>query len=313
MTSLSLRVLTAEHLSPTLRRLRVADVQGRPLPRVTPGSHIVLALPVAGGLRRNAYSITQVGEHGAFYEIIVRHATTSRGGGSAFIHTQLQVGMELAATAPSNFLALESTARKVLLIGAGVGVTPLLALASAQLDRGGAVEFHQVCTPAERDVFTALLAPFGAGRTQVHTSRAGLDLPTLFARQPLGTYIYTCGPHAMMEHIHTEATAMGWPAGRIHRENFGAGGGKPFVVHLTRSERSVAVAADQSLLDALESAGVDAPCLCRGGACGMCRTAVVDGEPEHRDDFLSAEEKASGRWIMPCVSRARSNALTLDL
>jgi ferredoxin len=82
---------------------------------------------------------------------------------------------------------------------------------------------------------------------------------------------------------------------------------------LARSGKAVAVGADQSLLEAIEAAGVEAPYLCRGGACGQCMTAVLDGEPDHRDDVLSAEERASGALIMTCVSRARSPRLVLDL
>ncbi|WP_163460345.1 2Fe-2S iron-sulfur cluster-binding protein, partial [Escherichia coli] len=63
----------------------------------------------------------------------------------------------------------------------------------------------------------------------------------------------------------------------------------------------------------LETAGIEAPCLCRGGACGVCLTGVVDGEIEHRDHVLTEEERAGGRLMATCVSRARSDVLVLDL
>ena len=75
----------------------------------------------------------------------------------------------------------------------------------------------------------------------------------------------------------------------------------------------VQVGEDESLLDAIERAGVAAPCLCRGGACGVCATPLLEGDAEHRDHFLSPTERESGRLIMPCVSRARSGRLVLDL
>lgn len=312
MDTLALRVAERDLLSPTLLRLRLTSANANRLPSVTPGSHLVLDLPVKDGARRNAYSITQAGKGGTFYEIIVRHSPTSRGG-SAFVHKELTVDSILNASCPSNFLALESTAKKILLIGGGVGVTPLLALARARMERGETLEFHQFCTPEEKPVFESLLAPFGQGVACVHAGRNALDFQTLFRRQPLGTYIYTCGPNAMMERVLTEATAMGWPERRIHQESFGAGGGNPFTVTLARTGGTIPVAEDQTLLDALESADVPITSLCRGGACGMCRTPVLAGTPEHRDHFLSADEKASGRWIMPCVSRAHGACLTLDL
>jgi ferredoxin len=66
-----------------------------------------------------------------------------------------------------------------------------------------------------------------------------------------------------------------------------------------------------SLLDALEEAGIEVPNLCRGGVCGQCETGLLAGEAEHRDSFLPPE--ARGEKIMPCVSRARSARLVLDL
>ncbi|MNP51830.1 Toluene-4-sulfonate monooxygenase system reductase subunit TsaB1 [compost metagenome] len=57
------------------------------------------------------------------------------------------------------------------------------------------------------------------------------------------------------------------------------------------------------------------PYLCRGGACGYCETEVleVDGELDHRDDWLSEEDKLSKRKFMPCVSRANCSRLVVDL
>jgi dimethylamine monooxygenase subunit B len=91
--------------------------------------------------------------------------------------------------------------------------------------------------------------------------------------------------------------------------------GDAFDVYLARSNLKVHVVPDQSLLESIEAAGVEVPYLCRGGVCGFCRTAVVevDGTLVHNDHFLSDEEKASGKAIMPCVSRARCNKLVLDL
>jgi ferredoxin len=63
----------------------------------------------------------------------------------------------------------------------------------------------------------------------------------------------------------------------------------------------------------LEAAGIDAGSLCRGGACGVCAVPVRAGELEHRDHYLSAQERQSGGLVMPCVSRARGDSLVLDI
>ena len=61
-------------------------------------------------------------------------------------------------------------------------------------------------------------------------------------------------------------------------------------------------------------AGVDAPYLCRGGACGQCETNVhkCEGTILHRDHWLTPEEHAANRKIMPCVSRFEGKTLVID-
>ena len=112
------------------------------------------------------------------------------------------------------------------------------------------------------------------------------------------------------------ATLAGWPDESIHSEQFSAPPvGKPFIVKLARSAREITVGGHQSILEALEQNGIDAPFLCRGGACGQCETAVMscDGFIEHNDHYLTEPEKATGRKIMLCVSRISGDAITLDL
>ena len=112
------------------------------------------------------------------------------------------------------------------------------------------------------------------------------------------------------------AALAGWPDENVHSEQFTAPpGGNPFTVKLARSGRSITVGGHQSILEALEQAGVDAPFLCRGGACGQCETSVTacDGYIEHNDHYLSEAEKASGKKIMICMSRISGDSISLDL
>jgi dimethylamine monooxygenase subunit B len=123
-----------------------------------------------------------------------------------------------------------------------------------------------------------------------------------------------CGPLGLTEAVTAAARAAHWAASRIRSEAFGVpadGPRAPFLV--TLAGRRLDVAAEETLLEALERAGVAAPSLCRSGVCGECRAPVSSGRVDHRDLVLSAEEKASGRWIMPCVSRAADGELELAL
>ena len=114
----------------------------------------------------------------------------------------------------------------------------------------------------------------------------------------------------------TSAAAMGWPKNTVHSEEFLAPPvGQPFQIELAASGKTVTVGAAQSMLEAIEAAGIDAPYLCRGGACGQCETRVLrcDGHIQHNDHWLTPEQKAAGGHIMPCVSRSRGARLVLDL
>jgi tetrachlorobenzoquinone reductase len=86
-----------------------------------------------------------------------------------------------------------------------------------------------------------------------------------------------------------------------------------FNVRLRRSGRILAVAPADSILDVLLDAGVNVSFSCTEGFCGTCETRVIDGIPDHRDSFLSDEEKAENSKIMICCSRSKSPVLTLDL
>ena len=89
-------------------------------------------------------------------------------------------------------------------------------------------------------------------------------------------------------------------------------GDKSFNVQLIKSKKIIAVSSNETLLDAIESAGVSVNYDCRVGNCGMCAVKVVNGDVEHRDNVLSKADKAEGLMCV-CVSRATSENLVLDL
>ena len=86
-----------------------------------------------------------------------------------------------------------------------------------------------------------------------------------------------------------------------------------FEVVLARSGLNLRVAAGQSILEAVEAAGVDAPNSCISGICGACETRVLAGLPDHQDDILTDEERRRNDLMMICCSRARTPWLVLDL
>jgi vanillate O-demethylase ferredoxin subunit len=111
--------------------------------------------------------------------------------------------------------------------------------------------------------------------------------------------------------------ARGWTHERVHFELFttpvAEAGDRPFEVVLSQSGQSFAVPADQTLLDCLIAHGCDPMFDCKRGECGVCTATVLEGEVDHRDYFLSDAEKASGKVMQVCVSRARGPRLVLDM
>lgn len=219
----------------------------------------------------------------------------------------------IASSTPNSQFPIASRARKHLLIGGGIGLTPLLSFLPVLRERRALLEMHQVMTPAEASVAEALLGAYAAGDIKVHAGRGALMLDEIMERQPLGTHVYCCGPQSLMSAVEAAAAAAGWPASGVTRENFSATGGKSFIVRLARSGQEVFVGEQETMLEALERVGAPTSSLCRGGACGECRVALLEGTPDHRDHFLTTAERASATSIMPCVSRAKSPTLTIDV
>jgi dimethylamine monooxygenase subunit B len=310
-------VRSIEQITPLIRHFTLASPDGEPLPAFSGGSHIIVVMRGATRVYRNPYSLLSPPQELDRYEIAVRRMEESRGG-SHFMHDQVQVGSRLEIAHPVNLFALDKIARKHLMIAGGIGITPFL----AQLEdlHGGSVpyELHYSVRSPEHAAFRARLEAREHGRVHLYydSEKQMIDFDGLLSKQPLGTHVYVCGPAGFIGRSLDTARACGWSGSHIHWEQFSAPpAGDAFEVYLAKSNRKVAVPTDSTLLEAIEAAGVDVPYLCRGGVCGFCQTAVneCDGELLHNDHFLSDADKARGKTIMPCVSRARGKSIVLDL
>jgi ferredoxin-NADP reductase len=315
--TIRVRVTAIEPLTPLIKRFVLHPAVGESLPAFSGGSHIIVVMRGPTRVHRNPYSLLSPPNLLDSYHIGVRRMEVSRGG-SVFMHDHVGVGSELEITHPVNLFNLDKLARRHILIAGGVGITPFM----AQMEdlHGGPVpyELHYSVRGPEHSAFRDRLLERHGERVRIYHDSANefIDFDGLLTRQPLGTHVYVCGPAGMIEKVVGTARSAGWSDSHIHWEQFSAPPvGDAFDVSLARSGISVRVPPDQSLLEAIEAAGIDAPYLCRGGVCGECRTKVleVDGTLVHNDHFLSSEEKESGRVIMPCVSRAQCRKLVLDL
>ncbi|GLK77160.1 ferredoxin--NADP(+) reductase [Methylopila jiangsuensis] len=311
------RVVEIEQATATVKRFRFAPVSGEPLPPFSSGAHVVVLMPAADRTIRNAYSLIDRAEDGSSYRIGVLRTPQSRGG-SAFMHEQVTVGTELKITMPVNLFPLVHAGRKHLLIAGGIGITPIFAMAEELRRTDASYEIHYAMRNTSSGAFVDELRARHGDKLKLYRDdfQETLAVDAILPNQPLGAHLYVCGPAGMIEAILEGGREAGWPEENLHSERFQAPPtGEPFSVRLAKAGIACEVRGDQSLLEALEQAGVDAPFLCRGGACGQCEAAVIeaDGELVHNDHYLTEADRASGAKIMLCVSRLKGRELVLDL
>jgi dimethylamine monooxygenase subunit B len=315
--TIAVEVVGIEQVTPLIKHFKLAPVAGGNLPVFSGGSHIVVVMQGAGRVHRNPYSLLSTPQQLDTYEIGVRRMEESRGG-SHFMHDAVEIGSRLEIAHPINLFGLDKIARKHVLIAGGIGITPFLAQLEDLHGSDVPYELHYSVRSQEHAAFVERLRAREGERLHMYYDSEGqtIAFEPLLANQPLGTHVYVCGPAGMIKHVIATAQACGWPDSHIHWEQFSAPPvGDAFEVYLSRSKKNVHVPPDQSLLESIEAAGVEVPYLCRGGVCGFCHTKVLelDGELIHNDHYLSDADKAKGKSIMPCVSRARCKRLVLDL
>ncbi|GGY37843.1 PDR/VanB family oxidoreductase [Pseudoduganella albidiflava] len=303
------------HATPEVRILELAAADGGALPSYEPGAHLDVTLP--GGITRQ-YSLCCAVPSPERYRIAVKREPESRGG-SSWLHDVAAEGAQIEIGTPRNAFALVDEAPSHLLFAGGIGITPVLSMAHALARR--AVPFRLAVfaraaglVPFADELEGPELRPFSSVHCALGPEETGERIDALLAAAPDGTHVYACGPAAFMDAVTTRAVAR-FGADAVHTESFGApapaAGDRPFVLRLLQSGREVAVPADRSALACLQDAGVDIESSCEVGVCGTCLTRVRGGEADHRDSYLTTAERAG--CFLPCVSRARTLVLEIDL
>ena len=238
------------------------------------------------------------------------------------MHDQVKEGDVLTISEPRNHFPLHSAPHTVLLAG-GIGITPLLCMAERLAVLQADFSMHYGSRSASRAAFVdRIRASAFAHRVAFHfddgDAQQQWDLAVLLASPAPGTHLYVCGPQGFMQAVLTQARDLGWPQEQLHYEYFAAPAvdtqnDGAFEVQLASSGRVIAVARDVSITQALSAAGVDLPTACEQGVCGTCMTRVIQGVPDHRDSYLTPEERAANDQMTPCCSRSLSPLLVLDL
>ncbi|MRV71662.1 2Fe-2S iron-sulfur cluster binding domain-containing protein [Duganella sp. FT92W] len=318
MTGLSVKVARRTEEALDIASFELVSLDGAPLPPFSAGAHI--DVQVKEGLVRQ-YSLCNDARETQRYVIGVLRDPKSRGG-SVAMHDGVREGDVLRISAPKNHFPL-APSRRTLLFAGGIGITPILCMAEQLAHSGADFELHY-CTrePARAAFHGRLLAPRFGASVHLHFDCGApaqkLDLPTLLATPDPDTHIYVCGPGGFIDHVVNSGRAQGWNSAQVHLEHFSAkaqdkSADTAFNVKIASSGKTYCVPAGRTVASVLADNGVTVPTSCEEGVCGTCITRVLDGVPAHRDAYFTDDERARNDQFTPCVSRALSNCLVLDL
>ncbi len=291
--------------------ISLKSANGRPLPAWSAGAHIDLLF--ADYARK--YSLCGVPDASS-YQIAVLREDMGRGA-SRWLHQQLKVGAELSIRGPSNLFRLQDEAEKFVLIAGGIGITPILAMADQLKSEGKPYVLHYAARSAQSFALRQRLNAH-AQALQCHCAQDNqrMDLASIVAALPANAVIYACGPTRLLNELTTlcDQHAVPLRLERFHNDTALLETQTEFEVELVDSGLSLTVGADQTLLEALQAAGIDVASDCGEGLCGSCEVGLLAGDVDHRDQVLTAGEKQQGQKMMACCSRAKpGGALKLSL
>lgn len=321
---LDVRVMQVTWCSPSVLAFSLASVTGDTLPGFEAGAHVSVHLPVAGKPDRiRAYSLINLDAvcdtslPQQRYQIAVRRDDQGAGG-SRQLHELVRPGDLLRISPPKNQFSLDDTQHPLLLAG-GIGVTPIASMAAALQQQGKSYELAYAVRSRDEAVFADALGALCGTRLRLHSDEdAGTYLDIRSLLEQVGQRaVYVCGPKAMIDATVEAAASLGWPAGAVRFELFGADPSAQsqsgYEVILKQSDKTLFVHAGEALLDVLIDEDVDLPYDCRSGFCGLCQVKVLEGEVAHHDTCLSPADRSQRGLMQACVSHACGSRLVLDL
>jgi ferredoxin-NADP reductase len=294
--------------------LELRDPSGAELPAWAPGAHLDLKLP--NGMTRQ-YSLCGDPDDRSVWRIGVLREPEGRGG-SAYVHDELTEGTEIDVRGPRNNFPLVPAPRYVFIAG-GIGITPILPMMGAAQTAGADAELHYGGRSRRSMAFLESLEEISGTPVVLHPQdEVGLiDLPGILGTPRPDTLVYCCGPEPLLQAVEKQCAA--WPSGSLHVERFAPKEmGEPvmqdaFEVELAQSGMTLTVPPDKTILEVVEEAGIPVLSSCQEGTCGTCETPVLEGQVDHRDSLLTAEEQEANDTMFICVSRAACPKLVLDL
>ncbi|MFE4503548.1 PDR/VanB family oxidoreductase [Rhodococcus sp. NPDC056743] len=318
-TELTVVVTRRTAVTDEIIQLELRNLDGSDLPAWDPGSHIELILSES---MVRQYSLCGDPDDRSRWTIAVLREVDGRGG-SQRIHDVLQENSNVLIRGPRNLFPLRLS-RNYIFIAGGIGITPMLPMISAAIKSGARWSLHyggrsrQSMAFAEQLSMTAGTLAHADVRLYPQNEVGFIDLDSALKEPNSETLIYCCGPEPLLSAVEDRCQSS-WPSESLCVERFSprtfdeSPVETTFEVELMQSGKTIVVIPGQSILDAVEQAGVPVLSSCMEGTCASCEVAVLDGIPDHRDSVLSERERESNKTMMICVSRASSSRLAIDL
>ncbi|MGD9921656.1 MAG: 2Fe-2S iron-sulfur cluster-binding protein [Pseudorhodoplanes sp.] len=311
-------VRAARNITPTIRLFELVPAAGSPA-QIPLGGHLNVTVMIGDRADTRSYSLIGPALPDA-YRIAVKRTPESRGG-SAYMWS-LREGAQITVSSPRSHFEIDFGRPDYLVIAGGIGITPLVGMAHAlahEAARSGASLRMAYCARSRDELAFAddLRARLGE-RLQTFVSREGqrLDVKAELTALGPGGIAAVCGPLPLLDEARRVWRELGRPHADLRFETFGSSGTfatEPFRLRIAQSGQEIVVPETQTILDALEDAGIGVISDCRRGECGVCALNIVaiDGQVDHRDVFFSDHQKHENKKLCACVSRA-IGTLTID-
>ena len=304
-----------------IHSFELVSEDGKTLPPFDAGSHIDLHLP-SGAIRQ--YSLSNDPVETYHYVVGVLRDEQGRGG-SKEVHQAFRVGDSLSVSNPRNHFQLDESAKRVILLAGGIGITPLKSMGHRLKSLGIPFELHYCARTQDNIAFSQELQKLSdSGEVQFHLDGGipgnGLNIAEMINELEAGSHLYYCGPAGFM--MACAQAAKERSDLHVHFEHFKAPekeGGQAEVmedkselaIQIQSTGQKIALSRSESLIDVLAKLGVKVSTSCQSGLCGTCKTRYISGDVEHGDCILSDAEHSE--YLTPCISHIKSGTLVLDL
>jgi reductive dehalogenase len=308
-------VTVAEETAKGIIKYEFQAASGDSLPEWQAGAH--LDIVVAPEFLRQ-YSMSGDPADRSKYQIVVLREDEGRGG-SKLMQKIFTKGRHVFFSKPINHFPLNHNATKTLLMGGGIGITPMIAMAHELHARKAAFELHYSGRAREEMGLLGDIDSFPwSDHVTLHISSEGTraNFTNIMAEYQIGWHVYACGSEVYMSAVMDDAERAGFPEDAKHLEYFSVPEtpdyeNSAFTIKLMKSEIELPVPADKNAAEVLIDNGIAVNLKCSDGLCGVCQCGLISGEVEHRDFVLSKAQQKN--TIILCQSRAAKSEGLLEL